>query len=281
MSTYDEKEWGELEFEQALLARLQESRLAQETLSLFYLPRVDSTNDWAKREVAKKNIFAQQSKVFVAEFQTNGKGQHGRSWVSQPRAGLLCSLVLTIPQSVLQGLSLWVGWVVSNVISQYVSDKDVVAIKWPNDIYLNQQKLAGVLIETQWRPSSVMVDVIVGIGVNFTSQEGLVNHASLENKTGAGHPWRVANFFAHLMVSLIQELDQLKLKGFDFFYQEIEKKLLWQQEVVEVSQGDQVFRGVLKGIAKDGALLIEKASLNQRLIIYNGSLRLVSAQTSQ
>lgn len=102
--------------------------------------------------------------LLVAERQSAGRGRLGRHWHSAPGAALTFSLAIPLPLALdLSGLSLAVGCAVADVLEPAGTR---LQLKWPNDLFLNGQKLGGILIETLALPSAQR-GVVVGIGINL------------------------------------------------------------------------------------------------------------------
>ncbi len=131
-----------------------------------YLSQVTSTQDLA-RIWAEQG--AQEGCLVYAERQTRGRGRAGRTWRSRPGASLTFSLILRPrPQEApyLSRLSGWAAVAVSTVLETRYRLRP--EIKWPNDVLLAGKKVAGILVEAEWRGGQVPAYVIVGIGVNVT-----------------------------------------------------------------------------------------------------------------
>lgn len=142
---------------------------------IIWLNSVDSTNDEAKRRIPELDNLA----VLSAVSQTKGRGQHSNTWLSEPGKNLLMSIVLKYaPHGESTSDSLAVQAYDQQVISQITSLAlvDLLAaheieakIKWPNDIYVGNKKICGILIENtvlgKWMTSS-----IIGIGLNVNQR---------------------------------------------------------------------------------------------------------------
>lgn len=124
----------------------------------------ESTNDDARQAGAAG---AAHGAVFVADAQTRGRGRSGHSWHSPPGENLYLSVLLrpNIPPPALAPLTLVVGWCVARVVDFALGVPGKARIKWPNDVYVGEDKLAGILVETSLRGSSLAA-VIVGVGLN-------------------------------------------------------------------------------------------------------------------
>lgn len=129
----------------------------------LYIPKAHSTNVLLKEKLRHEKL----PEFFAVRtaFQTAGKGQMGNSWESERGKNLMFSMVL-YPHHVAIDKQFIVSQLVSvaivNVLSNYIDD---VVIKWPNDIYVGDKKLGGILIENNLRGSRIEYAVI-GIGIN-------------------------------------------------------------------------------------------------------------------
>jgi BirA family biotin operon repressor/biotin-[acetyl-CoA-carboxylase] ligase len=122
---------------------------------LVLLKTVDSTNNYAFM-LAKKAFRSENNDgkikingmVIVSEEQSFGRGRFDRKWFS-PKGGLWFSIILnpSIPLQTLQHITLVAAATISNVLERQYNIN--VWIKWPNDIYFGQKKLAGILIESE------------------------------------------------------------------------------------------------------------------------------------
>ncbi len=127
------------------------------------LRRVASTMD-AAHALAADGALA--GTLVIAEAQSAGRGRGGRSWTSEPRAGLWMTLIERPRDAdALDVLSLRVGLHLAPVLERWTSGP--VSLKWPNDLYVGRRKLAGVLIEARWRGARADW-VAIGVGINLT-----------------------------------------------------------------------------------------------------------------
>jgi BirA family transcriptional regulator, biotin operon repressor / biotin---[acetyl-CoA-carboxylase] ligase len=142
---------------------------------LHWVDTCDSTNTWA---IANATALTHGDVVFTTN-QTAGRGQHGRSWYAPPGV-LTTSVVLDgLPVAQLPGLSLAAGLAVIYAVEDLLPNlQDELRLKWPNDLWLQEQKLAGILCEAVSGFTGYS-RVVVGIGLNrcadFSSTN--LNHA--------------------------------------------------------------------------------------------------------
>ena len=122
--------------------------------------------------------------VVCADFQTSGRGQQGTSWESGKNKNLLFSLLL-YPKHILANEQFLISQAVSIGIKQ-VLDKyaDSISIKWPNDIFWNDRKIAGILIENSLQGTHIKHSIVgIGLNVNQTEFQHAPNAISLKQVT--------------------------------------------------------------------------------------------------
>lgn len=147
-------------------ARVEADLRAQSTglgLPLVFVRETESTNDDAKQAA---RAGAPEGAAFVADAQTRGRGRRGHAWHSPAGENLYVSFVLrpNLPVASTPPLSLVAGLAVVDAASRYVP-AEKLRIKWPNDVYLDGRKLAGILVEGLTAGDRCSA-VIVGIGLN-------------------------------------------------------------------------------------------------------------------
>jgi len=151
---------------------------------LLELPRVElldsttSTLDVAHQIAAEG---APAGTLVIANEQTAGRGRGGKSWQSSAGAGIWLALIeRPSDTSGLGVLSLRVGLGAAESLDRFASEP--IRLKWPNDLYAERGKLAGILVEARWREQSAEW-VAIGLGVNVKAPENLENAAGLEPGT--------------------------------------------------------------------------------------------------
>ncbi len=142
------------------------------------LESTTSTLDVAHRLAARG---APAGTLVLANEQTAGRGRGGKTWQSSPGAGLWLTLIERPTESSGLGvLSLRVGLSAAEALDRFASEP--IRLKWPNDLYVDQGKLAGVLVEARWREQAVEW-VAIGLGVNVKAPEDIEAAAGLEPGT--------------------------------------------------------------------------------------------------
>ena len=142
---------------------------------IIHIDETDSTNRWLKEHrdsslVSLSDVAKEPSLCVVADYQTAGKGCGTNSWESERGKNLTFSVMLhpvEIPASGQFRISEAVSVALCTTLETYIYNK--VEIKWPNDIYVGDQKICGILIENRLQGTTIM-DSIVGIGLNVNQQ---------------------------------------------------------------------------------------------------------------
>ena len=132
-------------------------------LPMSWVAETGSTNADA---VAAANAGAPHGALFVADHQTQGRGRMGRTWISPPGQNLYASIVLRPSLEVerLPCITLAIGLAVADAVAELV-DSAVVGIKWPNDVLVNQRKVAGILVEGALSGDRCEF-IVIGLGLN-------------------------------------------------------------------------------------------------------------------
>jgi len=142
------------------------------------LESTTSTLDVAHRIAAQG---APAGTLVIADEQTAGRGRGGKSWQSSPGAGLWLTLIeRPADSSGLGVLSLRVGLAAAEALDRFAPEP--IRLKWPNDLYVDRGKLAGILVEARWRDKAVEW-VAIGLGVNVKAPENVETAAGLEPGT--------------------------------------------------------------------------------------------------
>jgi len=180
---------------------------------IIKLSVVDSTNNYTAKLVKETKISF--GTVIMADFQTRGKGQRSSIWKSQKGLNLLISIYFDssfLNSENIFFLSKAIALAIRECVEKIIGIK--VSIKWPNDILINGSKIAGVLIENQWK-NEKLSSSIIGIGLNvnqvdFSAQENVISLKILTSKV-----YNLNSILKSLCSSLDTQLT--RLVNFDFF----------------------------------------------------------------
>jgi BirA family biotin operon repressor/biotin-[acetyl-CoA-carboxylase] ligase len=188
--------------------------------------------------------------VATADHQTAGRGRLGAAWIEAPGTSVLCSVLLRPPPDrPARQLSLLAGLAVAETV-EWTTDLSV-QIKWPNDVMLRRQKVAGVLAEQR------RDDVVVGIGIN-------VNQTAAELPTDTRHPagslltltgrsYDREEVTGSLLERLEYWYEQWKAGGLDALYGELGARDFLRGRRVTVDS----VSGVASGIDREGRLVVD------------------------
>ncbi len=219
--------------------------------------RVDSTNNEAWRVLNSTSL--DEGTIIRADFQTAGKGQGGTSWESEANSNLNISIVLRptyLDVSNQFYLSQAVSIALCKAIS-YLCPNNQVQIKWPNDIYINKKKAAGILIENSIVGSVFDVSV-VGIGVNVNQlsfASDAPNPISLAQLTGHKLElddclYNICHFVGIWISNLKNGL--LELIGHQYIH------LLWgYRKQLQFVSGQETFSAEIFGVTHYGKLILK------------------------
>ena len=133
---------------------------------IIWLDNVDSTNEEAKRRFH----ICDNLSVLSAISQTSGRGQKGNVWISETGQNLTFSIILKLSDERTRRIQAYDQFAVSEIaalaVSDYLNSLDIPAmVKWPNDIYVKDKKICGILIENMIR-GEWLSGSIIGIGLN-------------------------------------------------------------------------------------------------------------------
>ncbi|MGL5894398.1 MAG: biotin--[acetyl-CoA-carboxylase] ligase [Bacteroidales bacterium] len=139
---------------------------------MIHIKETDSTNKEIQKLNSKGKL--QEGSVLWCDIQTNGRGQQGNSWESEPYKNLTFSILL-YPEF----LSLTEHFLLSEMIALSIVEEleqysDGFSVKWPNDIYWNDKKIAGILIENDLIDGTIQSSII-GVGLNLNQKDFISN----------------------------------------------------------------------------------------------------------
>ena len=244
--------------------------------ALQLLFEVDSTNT---RLLANAQPPPGMADVCIAELQHAGRGRLGRRWVAPFGGGIALSLGWTCSDVVrtLPALSLGVGVAVSRALSR--AGAEGISLKWPNDIWFNDRKLGGVLIELRGEAGGP-AHVVIGVGVNVWMPEEARREleASGMSVAAVGDACRQPpsrNLAAGAILDeLLSMLLQYERFGFAAFRDAWSALDGLKDRPAQVIVGQNSILGIARGVDADGALLLETPDRVQRFVSGEASLRL-------
>jgi BirA family biotin operon repressor/biotin-[acetyl-CoA-carboxylase] ligase len=224
---------------------------------LHWLRDTSSTNDEAKH-AAKAG--APHGSIWVAETQRAGRGRQGRSWLGTAGESLLCSFLLRLPCAPgrVPLVSLVAGLAVRDAVSACVPGAQVM-LKWPNDVWIDRKKVAGILVESSLRGRQVE-SVVVGIGVNVLTRvfpdelASIATSCALAAAPGQAPPSR-AQLLAGIAQGLDRDVEHVVHRGAGIIRARLEAHDALRGLPVASEAGE----GVASGIDDEGKLLVQRA----------------------
>lgn len=151
---------------------------AMQASDVVHFDLVSSTMDEAHARAADG---APAGTLIVADQQTAGRGRSGNVWESEAGQGVWCTLIeRPTDASAVDVLSIRLGLAIAKAIEVFASGP--IQLKWPNDLYVERGKLAGILVEARWR-EGIIDWVAIGIGVNLTVPQNNNTAAALRART--------------------------------------------------------------------------------------------------
>lgn len=187
--------------------------------------------------------------VVVAERQTRGRGAHGREWISPPGTDLYFSIVARpeIELSTTPLVTLAAGLGVCTTVAALVPPQRPVTIKWPNDVWIDRRKCAGILVETRMLAER-MEAVIIGVGLNVNrlrwppALRGLATSVVAERPSDA--PLDRGEVLAELLFDIERWVRRFVEQGAAVLVQALAPHLALVGEGVRWEDGEGVFEGV-------------------------------------
>ncbi|MEW5562940.1 bifunctional biotin--[acetyl-CoA-carboxylase] ligase/biotin operon repressor BirA [Enterobacter asburiae] len=219
------------------------------------LPVIDSTNQYLLDRLAS----LRSGDTCVAEYQQAGRGRRGRKWFSPFGANLYLSMYWRLEQgpAAAIGLSLVIGIVMAEVLQSLGADK--VRVKWPNDLYLLDRKLAGILVELTGKTGDA-AQIVIGAGINLAMrrvESDVVNQGWI-NLQEAGIKIDRNTLAVRLIKELRAALVLFEQEGLVPYLQRWEKLDNFIHRPVKLIIGEKEIFGISRGIDMQGALLLEQ-----------------------
>lgn len=219
------------------------------------LPVIDSTNQYLLDRLAS----LRSGDACVAEYQQAGRGRRGRKWFSPFGANLYLSMYWRLEQgpAAAIGLSLVIGIVMAEVLQSLGADK--VRVKWPNDLYLLDRKLAGILVELTGKTGDA-AQIVIGAGINLAMrrvESDVVNQGWI-NLQEAGIKIDRNTLAVRLIKELRAALVLFEQEGLVPYLQRWEKLDNFVHRPVKLIIGEKEIYGTSRGIDMQGALLLEQ-----------------------
>ena len=227
---------------------------------IIHIDETDSTNQWLKDRRTSESLTngrVDEGQVVWTEYQTAGRGCGTNRWESERGKNLLFSLLISpeyLPANKQFQLSMAISLALVEALGQLVGD---LSIKWPNDIYWRNGKLAGILIENTLK-GNLIKDCIMGVGLNVNQR---AFHSDAPNPVSL---WQITGQETdreQLLHSILQAFD--KLLGQDVHEQYL-LQLYRRKGFHPYADKDGAFMAEIGGVEDDGHLLLNDEDGLQR-----------------
>lgn len=235
-------------------------------VALEIFETIPSTSDYLKNKAPSKNIT-----FCLAECQSKGKGRLGRAWASPFGRNIYCSFryVFNKDISEMAGLSLVVGILTVQALES-INPTLKPLLKWPNDIYVNNQKMGGILIELMAEANGNCT-AIISMGLN-------INMKGCDLKS-VGQPWTSLEHVleekfdrnivvARIIHSLLTGMAVFHEKGIAPFLSAWKRYDLLENQKISINRGKEVRSGIARGINERGYLQLEDDAGTVELFSY-------------
>ena len=230
----------------------------------IFLESCESTNSLALAACTENT--AEEGLVIIAEHQTKGRGQMGNRWDSKIGENLLFSIVLkpsisaaeqfflskSVACGIIEGISNWAKLNFGRSLP--------LSIKWPNDLYINEKKLGGILIENQWNSGKWTHSVVgIGLNINQTSFEGL-RATSLKEQLGSSESLEKPDLFNSICLGIEKYYKLCEERHFeridDTYHSYLFRLNEWHLYQDQSTQ--EIFDGKILRVNEQGLVIIEK-----------------------
>ncbi len=226
--------------------------------NFIILKEVDSTNNYAMGLI-QKGLANGGDAIFALE-QTSGKGRRGKSWESVKGQNIVLSILSEmqwLPVHCQFQLSIAAAMACHDFFSCFVAGE--IKIKWPNDVFINDRKAGGILIENviqgrlwQWS--------VIGIGLNINQENfetSRFNPVSLKQLTGKA--FDVQALAQKLHENVVTRITDLQNGGFNKMYECYNQNLFARNKKIKLKKGNITFETTVQGVSFSGELITRDA----------------------
>ncbi len=230
-----------------------------------YFAEVDSTNTAAMRDLGHADELA-MPRLYLADAQVAGRGRHGKSWVAD-HGTLTFSLV--VPSVILSSglpapISIAVGVAIARTI-EHLAAPLIARIKWPNDVYIDDGKVAGILIEAiPTRRDAVVIGVGLNVATDFRKTDAILDSPAKSICELTQRYPRRYQWLAECVGQILDALDELTNRPEDVLKDHRNRCILKGNSVRYLHDG-QWQHGHCEGIDNDGFLLVHSGQTLHRL----------------
>ncbi|KPK33712.1 MAG: hypothetical protein AMS24_00055 [Chlamydiae bacterium SM23_39] len=234
----------------------------------IFLNKITSTQKWAekKEDTFDKSLIT----CITAKEQTEGIGRFNKKWIS-PTGNLYSTFYFQLPINIQHIYS--IGIILAISLATILKKKGLdIKIKWPNDLLLNNKKIAGILCNIKNTDDSYAIFLGIGINLNMDKKYFSLTDqpiSSLKNETKKN--WNIKKTLIELQNQFLKNLKIFLKKGFLPFHKNFEKFLSHKNKNIYFSFGKKFFSGKIYKINEDGSLTLKLKS-NKLKTFYSGEI---------
>jgi BirA family transcriptional regulator, biotin operon repressor / biotin---[acetyl-CoA-carboxylase] ligase len=222
--------------------------------NLVFMPECHSTNSLALK-LCQQSPLTAEGTVVITSNQTAGRGQRGNTWHSEPGKNLTFSIVLRpnfLPVNDLFYLNIFS----SLALHDYLSEKGCpsVNIKWPNDIYVQEKKICGLLVENLLQGNELNGSVL-GIGLNINQERFDVDHATSLSVV-LNRQLKLQEELEILLTKIEVRYLQLRANKLSGLMEDYLQAMYWLNEAHSFTSFGDTFEGTICGVDRSGRLRV-------------------------
>lgn len=240
-----------------------------DNVDILKFDTIDSTNLYAMQnlEVLK------DKQVIVADYQTAGKGTHGRKWISDNSRNACVSIVLKpkIENYPYSNLTQYLSVILCEVLENEYNIKP--GIKWPNDIFVEGAKIAGILCEAKNKNNKIEA-LVLGFGVNLNMDKDeleKIDQKATSLKVLIDEDIDVNAFIKSVLEKFFKEYEIFSKEGFKYIKDRYIKRCGFLGKDIKIKSNDEIQEYIAKEIDDDGTLTVLDKD-NKKIKIISGGL---------
>jgi BirA family biotin operon repressor/biotin-[acetyl-CoA-carboxylase] ligase len=222
---------------------------------IIELSEIDSTNNYAMRLIDEG--MAEHGMTIRADFQTKGKGQFANLWLAEESKNLLISIIIDTKAFAIEKQFFLNAATCLSVAEMLMTNYNIphVSIKWPNDIYAGDKKIAGILIENSLRGTQ-WTNAVVGIGLNVNQAlfSDLNRATSILNETNVKQ--KVNFVLKNVLKILNKQFLKIGTKEHELFESFNLNLYKLNKEIIFIKKNE-MYKGIIKGVNVQGELELE------------------------
>ncbi|MBB3894983.1 biotin--[acetyl-CoA-carboxylase] ligase [Bacteroides pyogenes] len=231
-------------------------------MPLIHLSKTISTNTWIQQLCDRQSVEAWTT--VLSDFQTSGRGQRGNSWESDDSKNLLFSFVI-FPDFLEANRQFLISQIVSLAIKEELDTyTEGFSIKWPNDIYWENKKIAGILIEHDLMGQNLCRS-IVGVGLNV-NQEAF--HSSAPNPVSlfqiTKKQYETIDILRNIMLRIQSYYRKLCMNNVDSIEKRYKEALFRKEGFYPYKDATGEFCARIINVEPQGKLILEDKNLTKR-----------------